>query len=1046
MSGVDSFNTMNDLYHQSNLSNDQLIFWLGQKLHPEAPLYNVPYIFSFRQAINPECFEQAFQTLFNASDTLRTIIVEKDGIPQRATCLPSPNQLDYLDFTQAAQPDEELAVWLKSRTTQIFNLETRLFDTALIKLEAEKFVWYLNQHHLITDIISVGVLFETLSTLYSQALEADPLETMVLPNFDDYVAHENSYYQSSMFLQNQIYWQKKVAKPLDNVSFFGQSQPTKSTSVERISYDLGPARSEQLRQLAQQDPLYQKSQYAPLFNIFATVLATYLHRMSANFNLVLGTAWHNRLRPTFNEYLGLFVQTLPMHVGIGEDETFTSLQDKIASEAQAIRRHSPYLGPSLNTSFDVALNYQATTVPQFQGVPVQIDWLHTGHGHKNLLLHIQDFSNSDSFTLHFDLHCDIFSPEQREQVLSHYLQLLDAFIEKPEQSIHRADLLSAVEKQKLLVDLNQTDQPFDKQATMQSLFESQVARTPNNLALVMPGLDAAKPLQALTYAELNERANQLAHYLRQQGVGPESLVAICLEKSPEYVISILAVLKAGGAYIPLDPNYPPERLNFMLTDSQALILISKADLQPPYYQGKSVDIEADWDKIAAQSRQNPSRLASPRNLAYVIYTSGSTGLPKGVLIEQQGVCNMIEENISLLDVQSDSRCLHIVSFSFDAATLILFTPLCAGACAYLTTPEVPLFPTLKDYEISHAQVTPTLLSTLALEPLPALKLITVGGEPCPINVVKAWAAGRRFLNVYGPTEITFRATYAEYEPGEDFLPIGRPCMNKQVYILDRHKQLLPYGVSGELYVSGIGVARGYLNRPELTTEKFIPHPFSQDPSAALYKTGDLVRYLPDGKLEFLGRIDNQVKIRGYRIELSEIEVSLNRHPHLKNSLVLPVKNPTGPTYLVAYIIPSQTTVKVPTSQELRHFLKKNLPDYMIPATFIYLEVFPQTPNGKIDLKALPPPDINAADRQVAFEPPSEPIQEMLATIWQDALQIDRIGIYDNFFELGGHSIIASRIVNALHHDYDIKLSLRDIFEYPTIAELAVLIEAILLEA
>ncbi|MEK8017413.1 MAG: amino acid adenylation domain-containing protein, partial [Candidatus Parabeggiatoa sp.] len=566
-----------------------------------------------------------------------------------------------------------------------------------------------------------------------------------------------------------------------------------------------------------------------------------------------------------------------------------------------------------------------------------------------------------------------------------------------------------------------------------------VETTPHNVAVVFED-------QQLTYQELNTRANQLAHHLHTLGVKPEVLVGICIERSLDMLIGLLGILKAGGAYVPLDPNYPQERLAFMLEDSQVAVLLTQHKLMAklPAHQAQVIVLDTEQ---ALFSKPNTSNLVSgvqPDNLAYVIYTSGSTGKPKGVLVEHQGLCNLAKAQIQRFNVQPDSRVLQFASISFDASIWEIVMALGSGATLCLGTaesllPGPALLQYLRERAITHVTFSPTAIAVLPTEELSNLQCIIVAGEASSPELAAQWSQGRRFFNAYGPTEDTVCATIFEYTPGHSTLPIGSPIANQHIYILDQYQHPVPIGVPGELYIGGVGLARGYLNRPDLTKDKFIANPFvelgwdSDNPkSARLYKTGDLVRYLPDGNIEFLGRIDNQVKIRGFRIELGEIEVVLARHPAVQENVVI-VHQESKDKRLVAYLVPKPKQVIDPT--ELRHFLTKKLPDYMIPKAFVPLEAMPLTPNGKVDRRAIAQLSIKHSQlSEDTFVAPRTPEEELLAGIWADILGVERVGIHDNFFELGGDSILSIQVV-AKANQAGLQLSPGSTFQHQTIAEL-----------
>jgi amino acid adenylation domain-containing protein len=661
-------------------------------------------------------------------------------------------------------------------------------------------------------------------------------------------------------------------------------------------------------------------------------------------------------------------------------------------------------------------------------------------------------------------------------------------------------LLTEQERHQLLVDWNNTTKEYPSDKCIHQLFEEQVELTPDAEAVLFED-------KQLTYRELNQRANCLAHHLRTLGVGSEVLVGICVERSLEMVVGLLGILKAGGAYVPLDPAYPPERLAFMLEDAQVRVLLTQARLVEslPKHQGPIVCLDTDWEIIERQSEENPGCSLTSDNLAYVIYTSGSTGRPKGVLVAHRGLCNLAKAQIEIFDVNLSSRVLQFASLSFDVATSDWVIALCSGATLCIASNNAllagsGLIEVLRDRAITHIELPAAVLGVLPKEELPTLGTIIVGGEAVSADLVAKWSSGRRFFNAYGPTESTVCATIAECSDSSESPPIGRPIANIQVYILDAQLQLVLIGIPGELYIGGAGLARGYLNRPELTAERFILNPFSDEPSSRLYKTGDLARYLSDGNIEFLGRIDQQVKIRGFRIELGEIEAVLSQHPDVRESVVIKREDTSGNQRLVAYIVSNLTPERTPFKSEclaefdgnravklrtedislggvgllgvpdtcgpgqavrlclhlpgfdeelwlagtvawcrgnqagielalgaieqdifqqsiayllethgfwkflqrtavgsLRNVLKQKLPNYMMPSSFVFLNNLPLTPNGKIDRKALPEPD--SFNPQLDYVAPQTEIEEAIATAWQQVLHPEKVGVDDNLLDI-----------------------------------------------
>ncbi|HLJ34075.1 MAG TPA: non-ribosomal peptide synthetase, partial [Ktedonobacteraceae bacterium] len=584
-------------------------------------------------------------------------------------------------------------------------------------------------------------------------------------------------------------------------------------------------------------------------------------------------------------------------------------------------------------------------------------------------------------------------------------------------------------------------------------FEAQVARTPDAISLMYQSA-------SLTYRELNRRANQLAHYLQRFGVGPETLVGLCVERSPEMIVGVLGILKAGGAYVPLDPVYPEERLNFMLSDAQSPVLLTQervsAKLAKAEHALEVIYLDTDWDKICLENEENPASGVLPENAAYVIYTSGSTGTPKGVVIQHQSLVNYTEAAIAAYSLHPGDRVLQFATLSFDASAEEIYPCLSGGATLVLRTTAMLDSMTFFLEKCEEWAITVLDLPTAFWHELtrkisekvislpPSVRLVIIGGEKALLDMMTQWQKHVnpqvQIVNTYGPTEATIVATMyrvpasATANNSLQEIPIGRPIPNTQVYLLDQNLHVVPIGVSGELYIGGIGLAREYLNRPALTRERFIPHPFSTGMGTRLYKTGDLASYLPTGDIIFLGRADQQVKIRGYRIELGEIETALEKHPDILDAVVQAREDGNGGKRLVAYVVPRHGHTF--TSSNLRHFLQDQLPDYMVPAAFVLLEALPLSPSGKVDRFSLPLPEQGRSELPETFVAPTLPVHHQLVQIWEELLEVRPIGIQDDFFDLGGHSLLAVRLVDRIEQVWGKKISPATLIAGPTVEQLA----------
>jgi amino acid adenylation domain-containing protein len=632
-----------------------------------------------------------------------------------------------------------------------------------------------------------------------------------------------------------------------------------------------------------------------------------------------------------------------------------------------------------------------------------------------------------------------------ERMGGHLRSILKQVVSDPHVRLRDICVLSPSERRQTRIAFNRTEADFPSDRSLSELIAAQAKRTPDVVAVTAGNAD-------FTYAELNHRSNRLARYLRDQGVRPGQRVGICMSRSWDMVAALLAVLKAGGAYVPLDPRFPDERLRFMLADARVRLLLTERELQAKYgdFAPNVVCLDGEEDILAGYETSDLVSQAQPHDLAYVIYTSGSTGRPKGVQITHRSLVNFLVAMQQQLGVDATDQLVAVTTISFDIAALELYLPLLVGARVVVAGRQqasdgIQLRELLRQSGATIMQATPATWRMLLQagwqgeSPLQVL----VGGEALDKTLARDLARhGRTLWNLYGPTETTIWSTVTRLNPGLERVPIGKPIANTQVYLLDANLQMVPWGVAGELYIGGDGLARGYLNRPELTAARFVPDPFSDRPGARLYRTGDLCRWLPDGQLEFLGRLDTQVKVRGYRIELGEIEEVLALHPAIQQAAVTVRKDSAGEHQLAAYAIVSEGSQ--PTVSHLRSFLRTKLPDYMVPASFTFLKEFPRTANGKLDRKALPAPTSARPDLERPFTPPRTPLEKSLADIWSEVLGIEKVGVHDNFFDLGGASIKALRIVakaqmNGLVTDTSL-VRPELLFEYPTIAQWAGLLE------
>jgi len=1048
-----------EVWERTNLTKNQFLVWAGQQLQPGVPLYNLTALFRIPGAVDRGHFQRAFQALVDGSDALRTVIEEVEGVPRQRVLPHVAYAVESLDFSEAADPEAHLRVWATERGREPFDLGVRLFEAALVKLAADRFVWFFKHHHIISDAWTIALSLRYVTEFYRRSREGTLEPAPALPRYQDFVAYERAQRDSPQYRKAKAYWERKLAEEVEPLALYGNSAPRRTTRVERVSRELGLERSRRLRALAASAPLATASANVGLSSVFVGLFVTYLYRISGNRRLALGAPILNRPSRAFKDTLGLFMQFAPLHFSLAEGETLASLIQKAKRELFEVLRHQRYTtaNPPQQRQYEVVFNYNHTNNPvgwHFDGAPVSGNTLHSGHENDTLALQVHDYEAQGSFGIDFDFHCDVFTPAEREQTIEHFLRVVDVFCEDPGRPLREVGLLTATERRHLLVDLARTRLVPVGPESIVAVWQEQVGRTPEAAAVVCEG-------EQLTYRQLEGRANQLGHYLRARGVGPEAMVGVCLERSLDMVVAVLGILKAGGAYVPLDANYPRARLDFMLHDARVQVLVTQQGLLAalPETEARVVCVDAEAGEIAGEPDTAPVSGVTGANLAYVIYTSGSTGQPRGVMIAHGSLVNALRAWEEAYALRSWAGChLQMASLSFDVFTGDLVRALCTGgrlvvcpASALVAPGE--LYALMRREGVDSAEFVPAVLKHLVQhlkgtgEALGFMPLLVAGSDNWPVGdyveVQGLCGPGTRLINSYGVTEATIDSLYFEggAAPLRDdgLVPVGRPFANTEVYILDGLLQPAPLGMPGELYIGGAGLARGYRNRPELTAERFLPHPFSGAPGARVYRTGDRARFRADGTMEFLGRLDGQVKVRGYRVEVGEVESVLAQHPGVRGVVVQAREEASGGKRLVAYVVGGREGGR-PTGGELRSWAQGRLPEYMVPAAFVLLEGLPLTPNGKVDRRALPAPEGTRPELAEAYVAPRGAVEQELARIWSDVLDVEPVGIHDDFLELGGHSLLAIQLLWRVRAAFQTELPLRELFETRTIAGLALAIE------
>ncbi|HST64696.1 MAG TPA: amino acid adenylation domain-containing protein, partial [Mycobacteriales bacterium] len=1025
--------------------------WMVDRLD-DGITYNVPITVDLAGPLRPELLAAALTTIVARHEALRTTIVLHDGRPMQRVA-PAPNGVE-LPVLDVPDPGEAEAAVRELARRPLDVATGPVWRAALLRRGPQDHQLALVVHHVAFDGWSLGVVCAELAQLYRAGLEGRAAELPELPvQPADLAVWEAAHGQPGD--ADLDFWRQQLAGVPARIELPTDLPRPAVASADggRRVATLGPELTEALTRLAQDAGT---TPYVVLLAGFAALLS----RHGGGTDVVVGSPAAGRLRPELEPLVGCFINTLPLRVDLAGDPGFRELLGRLRRTTLDAQRHQeapldrivdaarPDRGSGADSPlFRVVFALEDAHAPRFAlgDVAAAVTEVDFGAARSDLGLSVTPVDGG--LRLCAEYRSQLFTPAAVDRLLTQYATLLAGAVTAPDTPVPALPLLTAAERDQLLHGWNDTARPYPDDTTVTALIERQVDATPGAVAVVF------EDVETVTYAQLDRRANRLAHHLRGLGVGPESRVAICMHRSPEMIVAILGVLKAGGGYVPLDPAAPRDRLEFIAADAGVQVLLTQSGLRDRMGPGAAVAVELD--RAAELERwpdTRPEPVNGPRDLAYVIYTSGSTGRPKGVMIEHRSVCNFMATVHELFEMGPHDRVLQFASLGFDVSVFEIFSALTCGARLCLARQETLL--SVKDLsafmqrqEISVMDMPPTVMSLLPGDAFPALRIAFVGGEAFSGGLVNRWAVpGRRFFNGYGPTEGTVTVIVEECsgDGWETSPPIGRPMPNMRAHVLDPAGQLLGVGMPGELVIGGAGLARGYLDRPELTAEKFIPDPYSADPDERLYRTGDLVRRLPDGRLDFLGRIDHQVKLRGFRIELGEIETALRAHPMVGEAVVLLREDTPGHRRLVGYVA-GATGAAAPDAAELGAHLAARLPAYMVPAAIVVLDALPLNASGKVDRAALPVPAASAptGDRPV---PPRTRRERTLAEIWGRLLGAGDVGVHDSFFSLGGHSILAVQLVWEVSRAFGVDISIKDVFERPTIAGLAVVVEDAMLAA
>ena len=1042
------------------LSFAQQRLWFLDQLEPGSVNYNIPAAWRLKGTFDKHAIHKALNTIIERHGSLRTSFTQSNGV-----AVQNVDQNITVDIPLTDLSELESEKWTKAiqlscakEANQPFDLtKAPLIRCGLLRLSVKEHILLITMHHIITDGWSMDVFYRELWELYETFSQNRPALLAELPiQYTDFAVWQRQRFEgNSQQIKQLEYWKDRLegAPPVLELPMDRPYPAVRSFRGARHEVVLPPQLLEDLKRLSREESC----------TLFMTLLAAFqllLHRYTGQEDVVVGSPIAARNRAEIENLIGFFVNTLVLRTDFSGQPTFKELLKRVRETAfgafenqefpfdRLVEELRPDRQLSHNPLIQVMFALQNTPKTVFQLSGLTISSEHVDNRSSKFDLTLFATETTEGLRLSMVYATDLFEQKTIERMLSHYCVLLESIVDGSNRFIGEIPILTPLEKQQLLETWNETKRYYANDVCVHELFEAQVEKTPDNVALVFEE-------QQLSYAELNSKANQVAYYLRELGIGPDTLVGIFLERSLEMVIGMLAVLKAGGGYVPLDPTYPAERLSFMMQDAQVNIILTQKKIsnQIKCEQGLVICLDDFQEDILRQSRTNLECNSTPENLAYVIYTSGSTGLPKGVMIQHKALVNLLGWNQDVFPITESDRMGQKTPYGFDASILEFSPPLLVGATLVLAKPfghqDVEyLVDWILTQKITILRAVPTLLRMLLLEPkfklCNSLRLIFSGGEALPVELRNQFfdTSKADLVNAYGPTEACVDATCyrCSIEDLTDSVPIGRPISNTQVYILDDNLQQVPVGVVGELHIGGAGLAKGYLNRPALTAEKFIPNPFGRHPDDRLYKAGDLARYRPDGNIEFLGRKDHQVKLRGFRIELGEIESVLGGHAAIETAVVVVREDVPGDKRLTAYLVENSEELDLAV---IRGFVKEKLPDYMLPASYVVLERMPTLPNGKVDRKSLPAPSKDAQGIKGESDPPRTAVEKVLAEIWAGVLQLEKIGIYDNFFEAGGHSLLAVKMMSRVRTILEMELPLRTLFEAPTIAELGDRIDRII---
>ena len=1022
------------------LTIPQKAIWYTEKFFSGTSIAGISATVRLKAPVDFSLLEQAINLLIENNDSMRINVCMVDNEPRQIVVPYSYKKLEIRDFTTGGEGD--LYAWNTAMTqTPIFAENSDLYRFVLLQIDSKTCGYFVMLHHMISDAWSMVTIGKEVMRYYGE-LQNGLADRTTKPSYLDYLETESTYLSSVRYNNDAEFWREQFATLPEQIGIKSRKTSEIGSAAVRRSYTLPNRLSDKILK-------HSTDTGTSPFIIFMSSFMLYLNRVTGSEDTIVGTPVYGRYDAKMKSTLGMFVSSVPLRVNVDVENTYSEFTQNLTGKWMGVLRHQRYHVDHIlqdvrnrfgdvERVYDITFSYQNAKFEQTDdSMQLSTRWHFNGHQNESLIVNINERDNNGSVLLDYDFLTGVFHAEDIDALHERYTRLLENALDSPDKQVKNLDMVSNKEKTLILNTFNDTEMDFPRERTMLDFFEESATRKPDKAAILCGG-------EAITYSELNSRANALAWQLREKGVGCESIVAMMLHRSFEMMVGIIGIWKAGGAYLPIDPDYPEDRIEYMLDDGGVPVLLTtSADVKPLNFKGEVVLLDGELPG----TDECPENVISPENLAYVIYTSGSTGKAKGVMVEHRALVNRINWMNRKYPLSGDDVILQKTTYTFDVSVWELVWWFYADVKMAFLDPGAEKHPdklidAISEHGVTTLHFVPSMLNAFLgyvdthYDPirLRSLRKVFASGEaltPQQVNRFNASigaSSGARLYNLYGPTEAAIDVSYYDcpIEPNQRVVPIGKPIDNIKLYITDRYMNLQPIGVPGELCIGGVGLARGYINKPELTAEKFVPNPFT--PGERLYKTGDLVRWFPKGDIEYLGRMDFQIKIRGFRIELGDIQYHLERVPSVSEAVVACFENPKGDKYLAAYYV---ANAELPAST-LYDFLAKKLPEYMIPSHFIHVEKIPLLGNGKANVSLLPKPSAAQFTAERKVVPPRNKTEALVMRIWSETLGIDDLSVTDNFFKIGGDSISAIDMVCRMPNP----VTVSKLYEHPVLEDFA----------